>query len=94
MLNFADPLQLDYCPGGELFTYLRRARRFSEAVSRFYASEIVLILEFLHDREGIAYRDLKPENILVDAEGHLKLVDFGFAKVIGDRGHFDTILSD
>ena len=32
---------------------------------------------------GIAYRDLKPENILVDAEGHLKLVDFGFAKNIG-----------
>lgn len=34
--------------------------------------------------EGIAYRDLKPENILIDAEGHLKLVDFGFAKKIGD----------
>lgn len=33
--------------------------------------------------EGIAYRDLKPENILIDAEGHLKLVDFGFAKRIG-----------
>ena len=33
--------------------------------------------------EGIAYRDLKPENILIDAEGHLKLVDFGFAKFIG-----------
>lgn len=34
--------------------------------------------------EGIAYRDLKPENILIDAEGHLKLVDFGFAKKIGE----------
>jgi protein kinase A len=45
----------------------------------------VLILEFLHEREGVAYRDLKPENILIDAEGHLKLVDFGFAKKIDDR---------
>lgn len=73
---------LDYCPGGEVFSYLRRARRFNEPTSQFYAAEIVLILEFLHDKEGVAYRDLKPENILIDAEGHLKLVDFGFAKKI------------
>ncbi|MCJ1286867.1 serine/threonine protein kinase, AGC [Xylographa opegraphella] len=75
---------LDYCPGGEVFTYLRRARRFNETTARFYAAEIALILEFLHDVEGTAYRDLKPENILIDSEGHLKLVDFGFAKKIGD----------
>lgn len=81
---FTNLRQLDYCPGGEVFTYLRRARRFNESTSRFYAAEIVLILEYLHDVEGIAYRDLKPENILIDAEGHLKLVDFGFAKKIGD----------
>ncbi|KAF2431023.1 Pkinase-domain-containing protein [Tothia fuscella] len=76
---------LDYCPGGEVFSYLRRARRFNEATSQFYAAEIVLILEFLHEREGVAYRDLKPENILIDADGHLKLVDFGFAKKIDNR---------
>jgi serine/threonine protein kinase len=74
--------QLDYCPGGEVFSYLRRARRFNEPTSQFYAAEIVLILEFLHEREGVAYRDLKPENILIDSEGHLKLVDFGFAKKV------------
>ena len=76
---------LDYCPGGEVFSYLRRARRFNEPTSQFYAAEIALILEFLHDKEGVAYRDLKPENILIDAEGHLKLVDFGFAKKIENR---------
>ncbi|KAF2139177.1 uncharacterized protein K452DRAFT_290277 [Aplosporella prunicola CBS 121167] len=76
---------LDYCPGGEVFSYLRRARRFNEPTSQFYAAEIVLILEFLHEKEGVAYRDLKPENILIDAEGHLKLVDFGFAKKVEQR---------
>ncbi|KAF1816091.1 Pkinase-domain-containing protein [Eremomyces bilateralis CBS 781.70] len=76
---------LDYCPGGEVFSYLRRARRFNEPTSRFYAAEIVLILEYLHEKEGVAYRDLKPENILIDADGHLKLVDFGFAKTVGNR---------
>ena len=60
-------------------------RNFDEETSRFYAAEIVLVLEFLHNVEGIAYRDMKPENILIDAEGHLKLVDFGFAKKVEGR---------
>lgn len=76
---------LDYCPGGEVFSYLRRARRFNEPTSQFYAAEIVLVLEFLHEKEAVAYRDLKPENILIDSDGHLKLVDFGFAKKIENR---------
>ncbi|KAL9633987.1 MAG: hypothetical protein Q9164_004362 [Protoblastenia rupestris] len=77
--------QLDYCPGGEIFTYLRRATRFDEDTARFYVAEMVLILEFLHGHQGIAYRDMKPENMLIDAEGHLKLVDFGFAKKVMHR---------
>ncbi|KAL7947175.1 kinase-like domain-containing protein [Trichoderma barbatum] len=75
---------LDYVPGGELFSYLRKYRRFDEQVARFYAAEIVLVLEFLHERQGgVAYRDLKPENLLLDQDGHIKLVDFGFAKRLG-----------
>jgi protein kinase A len=84
---------LDYCPGGEVFSYLRRARRFNEPTSQFYAAEIVVILEFLHDKQGVAYRDLKPENILIDAEGHLKLVDFGFAKKVDNRTFASIILN-
>ncbi|EPS34849.1 hypothetical protein PDE_09813 [Penicillium oxalicum 114-2] len=76
---------LDYCPGGEIFTYLRRSKRFDEETSQFYAAEITMTIEFLHDIHGVAYRDLKPENILIDAEGHIKLVDFGFAKTVENR---------
>jgi serum/glucocorticoid-regulated kinase 2 len=72
-------LVLDYCAGGELFFHLSRHRRFPETWTRFYAAELLLALAHLHSK-GIIYRDLKPENVLLDAEGHVKLGDFGLAK--------------
>lgn len=77
---------LDYVPGGELFTYLRKMKRFDESTAKFYTAEIVLVLEYLHEKQGrVAYRDLKPENLLLDKDGHIKLVDFGFAKRLSNE---------
>ena len=45
---------------------------FSETHSRFYASQIVLAFEYLHNLD-IVYRDLKPENILIDSQGYVKV---------------------
>ena len=70
---------MDYMNGGELFFHLRRSGRFTEDRTRFYASEILLALEYLHERQ-IIYRDLKPENVLLDSEGHLRISDFGLSK--------------
>ena len=44
-------------------------------------AEIVLAIEDLH-KQNIIYRDLKPENVLIDSEGHIRLIDFGFAKIM------------
>ena len=72
-------LVMDFLNGGELFFHLRKAGHFDEDRIRFYASEIILALEYLH-KQGIIYRDLKPENILLDSEGHIKITDFGLSK--------------
>ena len=75
---------MEYVIGGELFSQLRKVGRFSNDTARFYAAEIVLALQYLHLKD-IVYRDLKPENLLIDREGHIKITDFGFAKIVEDR---------
>lgn len=72
-------LVLEYIPGGELFFHLRKRGCFSEAQVRFYAAQIVLALEYLHNK-GIVIRDLKPENILLMRSGYIKITDFGLSK--------------
>jgi serine/threonine protein kinase len=76
---------MGFANGGELFSHLKKEKRFSEDRARFYAAEIALGLEYLHDG-GVVYRDLKPENILLDSEGHIILTDFGLSKILkGDK---------
>ncbi|KNC80867.1 AGC/PKA protein kinase, partial [Sphaeroforma arctica JP610] len=77
---------MEFISGGELFAHLRGSKngRFSEKKARFYAAELMLALKYMHEHEHIVYRDIKPENMLLDTEGHLKLIDFGFAKHLGE----------
>jgi serine/threonine protein kinase len=68
--------------GGELnyHIYKEPNNYFSEEKARFYASEIILAINYLHKNNCI-YRDLKPENVLIDITGHIKLIDFGLSKL-------------
>ncbi|XP_062182989.1 serine/threonine-protein kinase RHS3-like [Phragmites australis] len=70
-------LVMEYCCGGNLHSLRQKQpnKHFNEQAARFYTSEVLLALEYLH-MLGIVYRDLKPENVLVRDGGHIMLSDF------------------
>jgi protein-serine/threonine kinase len=74
----------EFLQGGELFFHLRKNSGYKEKAVRFYMSQILLALEYMHNNNYI-YRDLKPENILIDKEGNIKLTDFGLSKILPEE---------
>lgn len=75
---------MPFIRGGEIYSYLRSKKTFSEYQTRFYSAQIILALQYMH-RMNILYRDLKPENILLECDGYIKITDFGFAKRIENK---------
>ncbi|CAN1162812.1 Serine/threonine-protein kinase D6PKL2 [Linum perenne] len=70
-------LLMEFCSGGDLHMLRQRqpSKHFTEHAARFYASQVLLAMEYLH-MMGVVYRDLKPENVLVREDGHIMLSDF------------------
>ncbi|XP_075885519.1 serine/threonine-protein kinase N2 [Nelusetta ayraudi] len=74
-----------YSPGGDLMTHIHN-NIFSHKQTQFYSSCVLLGLEFLH-QNNIVYRDLKLDNLLMDADGFVRIADFGLCKE--GMGHGD-----
>ena len=66
-----------YCEYGDFYHFMKKQeyKCFTEEQTKYYASCILLALEYLHYM-GVIYRDLKPENILVCSSGRILLSDF------------------
>ncbi|XP_050672695.1 cAMP-dependent protein kinase catalytic subunit 1-like [Leptidea sinapis] len=72
---------LPFISGGELFTHIQKFGGLSDELTKFYGSQVVLALEYMHHCD-VVHRDIKPENILVNSNGYIKLCDYGFCKIM------------
>jgi 5'-AMP-activated protein kinase catalytic alpha subunit len=75
-------LVLDLAAGGELFNKLAQDGALAEPVARSYFQQLIDALDYMHNL-GAIHRDLKPENLLLDANGRLKIADFGLSVFSG-----------
>ena len=73
-------LVMEYLPGGDLMNLLIQKDTLTEKEAKFYIAELILAIESIHNLDCI-HRDIKPDNVLIDKNGHIKLSDFGLAKI-------------
>lgn len=73
-------LVMEYVQGKTLKSVIQERGKLSPALAGQIAIRILSALEHAH-RNGIIHRDIKPQNILVHADGHIKVADFGIARI-------------
>ena len=78
-------LVMEFCQGGDFMNLLIKRDILTEDEARFYTAELILAVESIHKLDCI-HRDIKPDNILIDKNGHIKLSDFGLAKIPENLG--------
>ncbi|NUM70071.1 MAG: SUMF1/EgtB/PvdO family nonheme iron enzyme [Ignavibacteriaceae bacterium] len=76
---------MEYAPGKTLKQIIREKGKLSENETLSLLKGMLDGLGYAH-QYGVVHRDIKPANIMVSEEGNVKIMDFGIAKVLGDRG--------
>lgn len=83
-------LVLELVQGGDMLSYIKDKGPLGSDLARFCAAQVISALEYCHD-SGVVHRDVKPENVVLDADMYVKLIDFGWAKMIGKDGSTRTL---
>ncbi|OEL38530.1 SNF1-related protein kinase catalytic subunit alpha KIN11, partial [Dichanthelium oligosanthes] len=71
---------MELAESGELYDHVAIRERLPEAQARRIFQQLVAGVAYCH-RNMVVHRDLKMENVMLDAEGNVKIVDFGFSKL-------------
>ena len=73
-------LVMDLLTGGDLRYHIAHQKTFTEIQTKFFISNMLLALEYIHS-QNIIHRDIKPENLVLESNGYLRITDFGVAKI-------------
>ncbi len=73
-------LVMEFIQGDDLKHHLDSGRRFSLAQVLSMVGDLLSALDYAH-RQNIVHRDVKPANLLIEADGRVKLTDFGVARI-------------
>ena len=82
-------LVMDLLSGGDLRYQLGKKKKFTEKETKFFISNIILALEYIHCK-NIIHRDIKPENLVLELNGYLRITDFGVAKINENDNSHET----
>ena len=82
-------LVMDLLTGGDLRYHICCHKKFDEEQVRFFLSNIVIGLEYIHSK-NILHRDIKPENLVLDNKGYIRITDFGIAKLYNNKNSHET----
>ena len=73
---------MELCAGGDLLTYVRKRRKLKEDSAKYFFKQLIEGLAYIHNSRLICHRDIKLDNILLDADGKVKIGDFGVSKQV------------
>jgi len=82
-------ITMEYVPGEDLKSYIRKKGKTSEEETIFIAKQVCEGLSEAHEL-GVVHRDLKPQNIMIDERGRAKIMDFGIARSVEAPGVTQT----
>lgn len=72
---------MEYAENGNMSNFVNSKGQLTELQARHYFSELISVLDYLHEDRKVVHRDLKSENILLDKYNNIRVIDFGLSNV-------------